>query len=62
MILPLSLSFRPVALLVGFALGAILTGTSLGLTAQRPSPSRSHSGFDHAQTVLGLTTRYVVPD
>jgi hypothetical protein len=48
MILPLALSFGPAALLVCVALGAILAGTSLGLTAQRPISSRAHSGFDNA--------------
>ena len=48
MILPLALSFGPAALLVCVALGAILAGTSLGLTLQRPISSRSHRGFDNA--------------
>lgn len=48
MILPMALSFAPAALLVCVALGAILAGTSLGLTAQPPISSGSHGGFDNA--------------
>ncbi len=47
-IFPLALSFGPAALLVCVALGAVLAGTSLGLTAQRQSSGRSHRGFDNA--------------
>jgi hypothetical protein len=44
--IPAAPSFSPVALLVCALLGAILAGTSLGLTAQRPGSGRSHNAFD----------------
>jgi hypothetical protein len=53
MLVPLALSFSPAALLVCVPLGAILTGASLGLTAQNPGSAHTHSAFDSA---FGLVT------
>jgi hypothetical protein len=52
MLAPLALLFSAPALIVSVVLGAILTGSALGLSTQRPLPVASHTHFDSAFAIV----------
>lgn len=52
MLAPVALVFSPPALIVSVALGAILTGSALGLSTQRPLSVAAHTHFDSAFVIV----------
>ncbi len=52
MLTPVALLFSAPALIVSVVLGAILTGSALGLSTQRPQSVASHTHFDSAFLVI----------
>jgi hypothetical protein len=52
MLAPVALRFSAPALIVSAILGAVLTGSALGLSTQRPLSVASHTHFDSAFVIV----------